>query len=565
MTLVFVPAGEKTDEKGNVHKFDAYFEVTTKDKAKAERAGLTMYVDKTTRLPKLTADGSFKFYTSDYMKEHTYNPYAVLSFYDEAVGEAKNRLERMKVDFDMSWATEAPAYEAKDGKAYLGYQNAGIKYGLDKENVLIGDEPGLGKTVQALGIANERKSRNILIICPASIRLNWGREVKRWWMPPRGHVNQHIFLKSSGGSFASVDTNCVITSYELCRNEGVHAALMERDWDELILDEAHYLKTDDAERTRAIFGGGLGKWRDNHITQRVGRITALTGTPLPNRPRECFTLAKAICPESIDWMSFDDFCFRFNPSERRTTNDDKVFNIEKRGRLPELQARLRSNFMVRRLKKYVLKELPDKRYELTYLEPTGAIQEVLLRESLLNFQISDLKDPFSDIWGMISTVRKDMGIAKVPRVVEHLKYLLEIEEIPKIVLFAHHVEVMNMLTVALERYGVVAVRGGMSSGAKDRSVQAFQNDPKIRVFLGQLDAAGFGIDGLQNVASRVVFAEPAWVPGTNEQAVDRCHRIGQHDNVIAQFLVSEGSFDEKILASVFEKNETIFSVLDRSH
>ena len=560
MTLVFNSARPDRDGK----MVPEHFYVVTDDTAKAERAGLTLSNPTNKGSTKTAPSGKAVYYTADYDKQPVYNPYAVLPFYDEATPEAKARLDRMKHDFDMSWAVEAPEFTAKDGKKYLGYQNAGIQYGVDKENALIGDEPGLGKTVQALGIANERKSRNILVVCPASIRLNWSREIKRWWMPPSGYINQHIFLKSRGGSFASVDTNCVITSYELCRNEGVHAALMERDWDELILDEAHYLKTDDAERTRSIFGGGLGKWKDDFLTQRVGNITALTGTPLPNRPRECFTLAKALCPESIDWMNFDDFCFRFNPSER-ITKDDRIFNVEKRGRLSELQARLRSNFMVRRLKKDVLKELPDKRYELTYLEPTGAIQEVLMRESLLNFKVQDLKDPFTDIWGMISTVRREMGIAKVPRVMEHMKYLLEIEEIPKIVLFAHHIEVMNLLTVALERYGLVAVRGGMSSGAKDRSVQAFQHNPKVRVFLGQMDAAGFGIDGLQNAASRVVFAEPAWVPGTNEQAVDRCHRIGQHDNVIAQFLVSEGSFDEKVLASVFEKNETIFSVLDRSH
>jgi SWI/SNF-related matrix-associated actin-dependent regulator 1 of chromatin subfamily A len=383
-------------------------------------------------------------------------------------------------------------------------------------------------------------------------------------MPASGDVHTHVVLKSRHGVFPSTDINAVVTSYELTRNEGIHNALLEKNWDLMILDEAHYLKTTDAERTRAIFGGGLGRYRNKLLANKAGSIVGLTGTPLPNRPRECYTLANALCPESIDWLSYDDFCFRFNPS-MRMNKDDKIFNIEKQGRLPELQARLRSNFMVRRLKKEVLKDLPDKRYELNYIEPDGNIQEVLMRESLLNFNVSDLKDPFSSIWGMISTIRKEMGIAKVPRVVEHMKYLLDVVEVPKVVLFAHHVDVMNQLTTELERFGVVAVRGGMSSGAKNNSILTFQNDPSKRIFLGQMDAAGFGIDGLQNVCSHVVFAEPAWVPGTNEQAVDRCHRIGQHGNVLAQFLVVEGSFDEKVLATVFEKNETIFNVLDRSH
>jgi SNF2 family DNA or RNA helicase len=105
----------------------------------------------------------------------------------------------------------------------------------------------------------------------------------------------------------------------------------------------------------------------------------------------------------------------------------------------------------------------------------------------------------------------------------------------------------------------------MSSKAKDNSVQEFQTNKKKRIFLGQIDAAGVGIDGLQNVCDHVVFAEPAWTPGANEQAIDRCHRIGQHNNVLAQFLVVEGSLDERIIAAVLEKNETIHNSLDRAH
>jgi SWI/SNF-related matrix-associated actin-dependent regulator 1 of chromatin subfamily A len=568
MTLSFVPAGERTTPNGEHIKYDSYFEVATADQVKAEKAGLTLLVDSKTRLPKLTADGRRRYYTATATgdKLHTFNPYAVLAFYDEATPAAKAHLDNIQRDYNKSWAIESTKhYESKDpSKPYRPFQHSGIEFGVDHGNVLIGDEPGLGKTAQAIGIANETRAKNMLIICPASIRLNWQRELHNWWMPPSGKVCTHAFMNSRQGSHqSSADINAVIVSYELTRNEGVHNDLMEVMWDQIVLDEAHYLKSIDAERTRAIFGGG--SYRDNHLSKRAGSVVALTGTPLPNRPRECFTLAKALCPESIDWMSYDDFVFRYNPSQRMQTQDDKIFNVEKRGRLPELNARLRSNFMVRRLKKDVLKDLPDKTYELTYLEPTGAIQDVLRRESLLKYSIVDLKNPFGDMFGMISTIRKEMGIAKVPRVVEHMKYLLDIEETPKIVLFAHHVEVMNMLTEALAKYGVVAVRGGMSSKAKDNSVQTFQTDKTKRIFLGQMDSAGFGIDGLQNVCSHVVFAEPAWVPGTNEQAVDRCHRIGQHANVIAQFLVAEGSFDEKVLATVFEKNETIYNVLDKVH
>ena len=536
-------------------KDNCYMVVTT-DADKAERAGLTH----STKLK--GPRGEPVYFTGDYKGRPVDNPYAVLCFYDEAEPSAKARLDHMKADFEMSWKTQGDKiFKAKGDKSYLPYQNAGIAYGVEKGNVLIGDEPGLGKTVQAIGIANEIQADKVLIVVPASIRLNWQRELNNWSLNP--DMNIQVFKNSKGGFRPGVNTG--IFSYELAKHPGLHAAIMAEKWDLLVIDEAHYAKTEDASRTRALFGGGNGPFRDKFIADRVENIVALTGTPLPNRPRECYTIAKALCPEAFDWMSFDDFQYRFNPFATTQTPTGEIISIEKKGRLSELQARLRSNFMIRRLKKDVLTDLPDKRYEFTYIEPDGRIQEVLQRESLLDFEVEDLKNPFAEIWGMISTIRREMGEAKVPRVVEHMKFLLDIMELPKVVLFAHHRTVLDRLEFELEKYGVVSVRGGMSMFAKDKSVQGFQRDPQKRIFLGQMDSAGFGIDGLQNVCSHVVFAEPAWTPGTNEQAVDRCHRIGQHDNVLAQFLVVEGSLDERVLAKMLGKYDTIYNSLDRAH
>jgi SWI/SNF-related matrix-associated actin-dependent regulator 1 of chromatin subfamily A len=328
---------------------------------------------------------------------------------------------------------------------------------------------------------------------------------------------------------------------------------------DLILDECHALKTTDALRTRAIFGGGRKQPFDHRwLADKTNRVLGLTGTPLLNRPREAYTLAKALAFDSIDWATYDEFCYRFNPSQRFG------FHIEEQqGRLPELQARMRCNFMVRRQKEDVLKDLPDKRYELVYIEPNGEIKDVLTRERLLHFNVEDLKNPFAEIWGQVSTVRREMGIAKVPRVVEHIKYLLDLIGLEKVVIFSHHKTVMDMLAQELAAYGVVQVRGGMGTTRQQESVDRFINDPKVKIFSGQLEAAGFGIDGLQKVCSHVVFAEPAWTPGSNEQAGDRCHRIGQHSNVVMEFLVVEGSLDERVMGKMFEKVHVIHSSLDK--
>ena len=486
----------------------------------------------------------------------TKEPYAALVYYKEANDGTKAHLDTLYDDYVLSQQKESEAeFPAPTGLSYLPYQRAGIQYALKRRNCLIGDEMGLGKTVEAIGVNNAAKETKVLVVCPASIRLNWQREIVKWSILP--NVTTYPVLKSSDG--VNPYANYTIISYDLCRNEAIHDALMDIDWDCIIFDEAHFLKTEDAKRTRAMFGGGRGPFKDKFLAQRTKRILALTGTPLPNRPRECYVIAKGLCHDSIDWMNFEEFCFRFNPSG--VTGNG--WNREEQGRLPELRARLRCNFMVRRLKKDVLKDLPAKRYEMSHIEPNGAIQRVLAKERMVDFDPGRMFDGNFELDGTpISTLRKEMGEAKIPRVVERMKYLLDILEIPKVVMFCHHKTVMDLLAGELSRYGVVSHRGGMTPRNKQQSIDDFVTDPKVRIFNCQLDTS-FGIDGLQRASNRVVFAEPAWTPGTNEQALDRCHRIGQHDNVIAEFLITEGSFDELVLNAVLKKSKTIHISLDK--
>jgi SWI/SNF-related matrix-associated actin-dependent regulator 1 of chromatin subfamily A len=527
------------------------FFVYTSDKKKAEDVGMTLSTTK--RGP----NGELTYFT----KEH----YAALAYWKDADSKARNKLGGLYDDYAMSWSDDwyekfAVGQEGSIQRANgtRPYQDAAVAYALKRQHTLIGDEMGIGKTCSSIAFANAIGAEKVLVVCPASIRLNWRRQIKLWSTIPQ--VRTYPILKGKDG--VASWSNYTIISYELARNEALHAALRAVNWDCLIIDEAHFLKSYDALRTRALFGGGRNLELKLSLADRAKRVIALTGTPLPNRPRECYTLAHALCPESIDWMTHDEFTYRFNPSARMSNDHIQ----EAKGRLPELHARLRCNFMIRRLKKDVMKYLPAKQYEFTYIESNGDIAEAMRHERMLDFDPGrDLTNPamWDKIDGEVSTVRREMGEAKIPRIIEHMKYLLDVEEIDKVVLFCHHKSVMDACLAGLEKYGVVQVRGGMGSTAKDNSVQKFQNDPDTRVFIGQLDAAGFGIDGLQNVASRVVFGEPAWVPGANDQAVDRLHRDGQKFPVLAQFLIVEGSFDERVLGSVLDKAFTINEVLDQ--
>lgn len=532
----------KFNEKANS------FYLVSDDSKRAKVAGLTLST-------KVRGPGGEKvWFPANYEKKPVFNPYAVMPFYGEADDAARDKLTSLISDYEASWAKDCDEdYPVPPGLKYMPFQRAGIKYVLSKQHCLIGDEPGLGKTIQAIGVANAMEATRVLVVCPANIRPGWQREVRRWSTIPR--TSTYPIMKSADG--VSPVHNYVITSYDLVRREGIHEALNDYEWDLIILDEGHYLKSREAQRTRAIFGGGRAGVGMSPLVKKTGKVLVLTGTPLPNRPRECYTLARALNWESIEWASQESFMYRYNPSGYTSTGH----LLEKKGRLSELRARLRCNFMVRRLKEDVLEDLPDKRYELTYVEPNGAIREVLAREKLIDFDPGSLINPDFSIDGAIATVRREMGDAMVPRVVEHMRYLLDIVEVPKVVMFAHHRSVMAALAEMLGSYGVRVVQGGMGAYAKQNSIDDFIENPKLRVFLGQLDTM-IGVDGLQHASSHVVFAEPAWNPGLNEQCVDRTHRIGQHGNVLAQFLLAEGSFNEKVLKGVLLKSQDIHETLD---
>lgn len=317
----------------------------------------------------------------------------------------------------------------------------------------------------------------------------------------------------------------------------------------------HYLKTSDSKRTRATFGDLAGTIEG--VSSRAEKIVGLTGTPLPNRPRECYMLARHMCWDAIDWLSEEAFERRFNPSMKLWTG--KV--LEEVGRMPELRARLRCNFMVRRLKKKVLTQLPEQQYELTYIEPNGEIRKVLKAESMLHIDVERLEDMDMATRGHIATVRREMGVAKIPRIVEHISMLLD-GGLPKVVVAAYHKEVMAALAGKFARFGCATITGGQSPMAREREKARFIQDPRCRVILGQLLAAGEGVDGLQRVCSHGVFAEADWTPKTNDQFAARLWRMGQSRGVLWQFLVAPGSLDERILGRAIGKAHNIHKTLD---
>lgn len=515
------------------------------------------------------------FSTSASTAEHavlfTKEPYAAATFSDSTSARALGQLAPILEEIRESWKpTSSAKYAVPEDKELWDFQKADLDYALRRRNTLIGDQPGLGKTEVAIAFANEIRAKNILVICPANIRIQWAKRIQEWSTTPSWHRRVHVTRKSKDGTYPRESGKTVwnVVSYDLARTEGVGKALTRDHYDLLILDEPHYLKESDSQRTRAIFGGGSVR-HFPPIANHCERILGLTGTPLPNRPREAFTLAKGLCYDAIDWMSEDAFKARFNPSQRieridPETGRTKFYIDERSGRHYELQNRLRANFMVRHLKhgpNGVMHQLQLPVYDLIQVMETAAVKQALKAESFLHIDPENLEGADISVLGQIATARRLMGIAMAPQVAEYVSDLIESGE-EKITLFAWHIEVLDILEQALQKHGVVRIDGSTGALRKEAYVKKFITDPDTKIILGNLLSMGVGIDGIQQVCNHGLIAEPDWTPGVNIQAFDRLDRGGQRHQVQGDIFVAPNSLAEKILAKALRKGQTIHKTLD---
>lgn len=496
--------------------------------------------------------GKFALYTKE--------PYAALSEvqYAQVGGEAHRRLAPLLFAYRQSLAKSSNFRVTvpdalPDSLAPMPFQRAGVSRALEMPHALLGDDMGLGKTAQAIMVANSLGADRVLCVVPAVARLQWADSIKVWSTIPRVYRGIYIIQASKDG--VSPSANYTVISYDLLRRPAIYRALMALRFDLLVLDEAHYLKEVTSKRSQAAFGSLDGKIEG--VASRCSKTLALTGTPLPNRPREAYNMARHLAWDSIDWLSEDAFVRRFNPSATMHTGHV----LEYVSRLPELRARMRCNFMVRRKKLDVLPQLPEKAYELTYVEPTGEIKKALKAESLLHFDPDKFEDLDMETRGHIAAVRHAMGIAKIPRVVEHLAMLLN-GGLEKVLVATYHRKVLAALAEKLESHGVAVIAGGQTPLQRERQKLKFINDPSCKILLGQIQAAGEALDGFQKVCRWGVFAEASWVFKDNEQITDRLWRMGQHRDVFWQFLVAPGSLDEKILGKAIGKGRNVEKTLD---
>lgn len=497
----------------------------------------------------------------------TREPYAAVTFREFATPRAAEVLASKIKQIELSQALSSDAHiRIPADKELWPFQKASVNYALQRNYSLIADQPGLGKTPIAIAFANEIRAKRILCIVPANIRGQWERRIHEWTTLPWPFSVYPIFHGRHG---VHPTANWTIVSYDLARTPAIGNALAKGLYDLLILDEGHYLKTIDSKRTRAVFGGGLnGDFAP--LASRSGHIMALTGTPLPNRPREAYTLARNLCWDSIDFASEDDFRERFNPSmqmEGERWNSELqqfekfIYIDERSGRHMELQNRMRVNFMSRHLKREVMPQLKMPVFDIIQLIETSAVKQALNAERMLDIDPETMQGKDKQAMGQWALIRHAMGVALAPQVADYAEMLIDGGE-EKLVIGGWHIDVLDIWQKKLAKLGVLRIDGRTSAKDKEKIVREFQEDPYKRVLIGNTLSMGTGTDGLQAVCNHILIGEPDPVPGNNEQLVDRLDRGGQDRTVLAEFFVAPDSLMERILARSLRKLKVTHAALD---
>jgi SNF2 family DNA or RNA helicase len=316
----------------------------------------------------------------------------------------------------------------------------------------------------------------------------------------------------------------------------------------LIFDEAHYIKTNKAQRTKAT----------KELAKGIPHVIALTGTPIVNRPIESYNIVQVINNKVFpNWWNF---VHRYCGAHHNGFGWDYTGATNKE----ELHQKLVESIMIRRKKADVLPELPDKLYsyipieldnEREYKKAENAFIQYIAQTRGMNAAI---KAKRAEHLTKIEALKQLAVQGKMKQAIQWIRDFLDTNG-NKLVVFAVHKTTVDAL---MEEFKDMAVKidGSCSAAKRDSAVKEFQNNPEIKLFVGNIQAAGTGLT--LTAASAVAFLELPWTPGELSQAADRCHRIGQKNTVNVYYLLAAGSIEEKIAEILDEKKTVLDAVVD---
>lgn len=483
------------------------------------------------------------------------------------------------------------------GKEYYGFQSASVEYflnalGVDiaplvpgaslrpdsfrglfgmpmlktearKTGFLNADEMGLGKTIQAIAFINAmnalgggKKLSSILYICPATMKKNVAREMGAWLTEP------YSIGIADGSCFPTAEI--VIINFQILKK---WKNALTKMWDIVIVDEAQYLRSPTAQMTQVAFGSETSSGIPSRLRM------AMTGTPMTNRPKELWQIIHWLDP--ITWSDYGRFAWKYCGGSTGGSWTDKGCS-----NAAELQQKLKSTIMVRRLKRDVLKELPPKtrtvipvpnrfgdsglmwKHELRDWCERMARAKAMMEISKATDNPDDYERAQAGVLAAIESGAKSSAGMRIETAIKKLDDAFQIiddgiESEGKVVIAAYHQAVIAKIA---EKYpdGIV-INGTVDPSRRDTLIQRFQKDPNCKTAIISIPvASGMTL----TAASTIYFLEESWMPGEILQAEDRIHRIGQEDHVNVIHIVMEGSIEEVVAEQNLRKQRMIDAVLD---
>jgi SWI/SNF-related matrix-associated actin-dependent regulator 1 of chromatin subfamily A len=450
----------------------------------------------------------------------------------------------------------------QEGMELMPFQTAGVSYMLSAGRALNACPMGLGKTPMGAAcikaLFDKGYAKTALVVCPASLKRNWQNEIKAW----TGFDSEVV-----SGKWKPVRCRIAIINYDILKK--FEAWIGSIQWDILLGDEIHYVKSYKAGRTKEFM----------KIDSKY--FFALSGTPMPNNPSELFPVLHKMRPDIFPdrWRFCNEYCY--------IVKDFGHMKIVGGRNLERLKNKMRATCMFRVKKDDVLKDLPPKRRQIIEVENTlGELSDAELEAyddaSRLKAELKDMKvkceathdveshreameqfasktQEYQAAYGKLSTARKELAISKVPICLEHILSVLESED--KLVVFVYHKDAGYSIEESLNKAGVKSafMCGDTPSDARQEMVQQFMKGD-LRVLIGSFGAMGTG--WTLTVASVSVFTELDWVPATLDQSEDRIHRIGQVNPVLIQYLILQNSLDSKMIRKLVVKGRLIEQVME---
>ena len=421
----------------------------------------------------------------------------------------------------------------------LEHQKEAIQKLLENKKFILADSMGLGKTTSAIIAALETGAKKILIICPATLKINWKREIENYSDRP-------IYI-AEGKNF-STEHDFVIANYDIIKNfhdpkKKNESLILKSKFDLVITDECHMIKSPQAQRTKLI----------NDVVKTTERLWLLTGTPMTSRPMDYFNLLSLVdSPVAKNWLAYAvRYCagYQFNAGGR------KIWNVTGASNLEELRDRT-SGTIIRRLKENVL-DLPDKIITPVYLKLKSKTYEDVMGEYYDWYDKNPEESKSLTVqFSKLTKVRQIIADEKINQTIEIAENI--IEQGKKVIIFCNFTDSLNKI---VEHFGKTAVKldGSMAQHERQYSVDQFQENEKIKVFVGNIKAAGTGITLTSGDA--VIFNDLSFLPSDMAQAEDRAYRYGQKNNVLVYYPIYQNTIENIIYDIVNNKKKVIATVM----